>query len=243
MSAYSFIVEKPCPVCGKYTRVIKTRSRLVVEKTDEDFCIHYKEFNPYFYKIWFCEHCGFAADEKYFLAHMPDRNRKTIMQFLSKRNLSMEFTEIRGIPEAVASFRLAIFFAEMINAPFSRRASLTLGLAWIYRFSGEEEKERDLMEKAAELYDKSIMTERYPVGNMTDSTAIYLVGAIHYRLGNREKAGHYLSRIIGNQDIRIQEPKTYDRAKYLWENIRAEKKTEAEKEKKTPEAPKKRAKR
>ncbi|MBR6267030.1 MAG: DUF2225 domain-containing protein, partial [Selenomonadaceae bacterium] len=122
MGTYTFVVEKTCPICGKSTRVVKTKSRLIIVKTDEDYCVHYKDFNPYYYKIWFCEHCGFAADEKTFLAKMPERQKEKIMAFMNGRNLSMEFTEERGLPEAVASYRLAIFYMELIDAPFSKRA-------------------------------------------------------------------------------------------------------------------------
>ena len=235
MAEYTFIVEKECPICGKLTRVVKTKSRLVKLKTDEDYCVHYKDFNPYYYRIWFCEHCGFAADEKTFLTKMPERNKKKIADFLAGRNLSMEFTEERGIPEAIASFKLAIFYMELIEAPCSRRAGLYLGLAWIYRFSGEQEKETEMLQQAAELYDKSIMTEHYPVGNLTDTTAMYLVGAIYYRMDDLSKCAQYLSRIIGNQDIRTQDPKLYDKARDLWADVRSRK---SEEEKTATDSPK-----
>ena len=220
MGEYTFVVSKPCPICGESTRVVKLKSRIVAERTDEDFCVHYKDINPYFYHIWFCEHCGFAADEKHFLAPMAKRNKQKIQEFLQKQHLSLEFTEVRGVPEAVASYKLAIYYSELIGATLAHRAGLYLHLAWIYRASGEEENERKNMEKAAELYDLSIMKERYPQGSMTDNTVIYLVGAIYFRMGNDEKATQYLSRIIGDQGIRMTEPKTYDRARDLWQRIR-----------------------
>ena len=236
MSSYTFIVEKTCPICGKSTRVVKTKSRLIKLKTDEDYCVHYKDFNPYYYRIWFCEHCGFAADEKTFLTKMPERQQKKIAAFLEGRNLSMEFTEERGLPEAIASFKLAIFYMDLIEAPFSKRAGLQLGLAWIYRFAGDGEKETEYLLRAAEYYDKSIMTEHYPVGNMTDTTAMYLVGAIYYRMDDLEKCAQYLSRIIGNQEIRMQDPKLYDKARDLWAEVRSKK---AEQEKNAPKPSKK----
>ncbi len=231
MGTYTFIVEKTCPICGKSTRVVKTKSRLIIVKTDEDYCVHYKDFNPYYYKIWFCEHCGFAADEKTFLAKMPERQKEKIMAFMNGRNLSMEFTEERGLPEAVASYRLAIFYMELIDAPFSKRASLHLGLAWVYRLAGDAENELEFMQKAAEYFDRSIMTEHYPVGNLTDTGAIYLVGALYYRMEDFEKCAQYLSRIIGNQEIRQLEPRVYDKARDLWADVRA-KRAEGAKDKK-----------
>ena len=220
MASYTFTVEKDCPICGQSTRVVKTRARLVKERTDEDFCVHYKDFNPYYYRVWICEHCGFAGDEKTFTSHMPDRDRQKIKKFLNGKKVSVAFTENRDLPEAVASFRLAIFFLDLIDASFSRRAGLYLGLAWIYRFAEDEERENETIRKAAELYDHSIMTERYPIGGMTDLMVIYILGAIYFRIGDFEKCTQYLSRLIGNKEIRTTDPKLYDKARDLWADVR-----------------------
>ena len=224
MDSHCFMVEKPCPVCMKSTRVIKTRSRLIVQKTDEDFCVHYKDFNPYYYKIWVCEHCGFAADEKTFLTKLPERTRAKLWEFLSQKKLDIEFSEERGLPEAIASFQLAISYLDLIHAPLSKKASMHLQLAWIYRENGDKELEEEYMLKAAEFYDQSLTQERYPVGNMTDNAAMYVVGAIYYRLGDYEKCAQHLSRIIGDQSIRTREPQIFDKARNLWADVRDEKK-------------------
>ena len=227
MGEFTFVIEKPCPVCGMTTRVVKTKSRLQAEKTDEDFCVHYKGFNPYFYRVWFCEHCGFAADEKRFLATMPARSKKKIQDFLSKRHLGMEFTEVRGVPEAVASYKLAIYYEELTEGAFNTRAGLYLSLAWVYRDTEEREKEMEALEHAAELYDQSLAKERYPIGNMTDNMCIYLVGAIYFRMGDMDKATQYLSRIIGDQKARDMDATLYKKARDLWQDVR-EKKGEKE---------------
>ncbi len=222
----TFVVEKVCPICGKSTRIVKVRSRQIVERTDEDFCAHYKDFNPYYYTIWVCEHCGYAADEKHFMKPMPERSKQKIQDFLKDRTLGFQFAEERGLPEAVASFKLAIFYAELITTPLSHRAGLYLELGWLFRSSEgkNKEEEEQALRKAMELYDQSLMTERYPVGALTDTTVIYLIGALHYRLGDIDSATHYLSRIISDNDSRIQERKLYEKARALWQDIRALKK-------------------
>ena len=229
MDSHCFLVEKPCPVCMKNTRVIKTRSRLMVEKTDEDFCVHYKGFNPYYYKIWVCEHCGYAADEKTFLTKMPERQRKALWEFLAQKQLDIEFKEERDIPDAIASYQLALSYLDIIDAPPSRKASYNLQLGWIYRFMGDSEKENEYLTKAAEFYDESITKERYPIGNLTDSGAMYLVGAIYYKLGEMEKCAQHLSRIIGDQSVRSREPKIFDKARDLWGDVRAQQNEEKKK--------------
>jgi len=220
---YTFVVEKTCPVCGKSTRIVKVRSRLLATHVDRDFCAHYKDFNPYYYTIWVCEHCGFATDEKRFLSPMPEKHRAMLQEFMQQRNVKFGFLEVRGHAEAVASFKLAIFFAEMLKAQLSQQAGLTLELAWLFRFSEEKEKEDAAIRRAIDLYDLSLMNERYPVGGLTDTTVIYLIGALYYHLGDIEKATQYLSRIIGDHESRIQERKLYERARDLWQDIRAAK--------------------
>ena len=229
MDSHTFMVEKPCPVCMKKTRVIKTRSRLMVEKTDEDFCVHYKGFNPYYYKIWVCEHCGYAADEKSFLTKMPERQRKALWEFLAKKQIEFEFKEERDLPDAIASYQLALSYLDIVESPPSKKASLNLKLGWIYRFNEDKEKEDEYLLKAAELYDLSITKERYPIGNLTDSGAMYLVGALYYRLGELDKCAQHLSRIIGDQSVRTREPKIYDKARDLWGDVREQQKKDQKK--------------
>lgn len=227
MGQYTFTVEKKCPVCGETTRVVKVKSKLLAEHTDEDFCVHYKDFNPYFYKIWFCEHCGFAADEKTFLGSIPLTHKRKIQEFLNSRKLGLKFVEERQVPDAVASFKLAIFYAELTGQSLAKRAGLYLELGWIYRASEEKEREDEMLERAISLYDRSLMTERYPINGLSDNTVIYLIGAIYYRLHDFEKSTQYLSRIIGDQRIRDEDIVLYKRARDLWQRVREEKKEEA----------------
>ncbi len=227
MGQYTFTVEKKCPICGETTRVVKVKSKLLAERTDEDFCVHYKDFNPYFYKIWFCEHCGFAADEKTFLGSIPLTHKRKIQEFLNSRKLGLKFVEERQVPDAVASFKLAIFYAELTGQSLAKRAGLYLELGWIYRASEEKEREGEMLERAISLYDRSLMTERYPINGLSDNTVIYLIGAIYYRLHDFEKSTQYLSRIIGDQRIRDEDIVLYKRARDLWQRVREENKEEA----------------
>ena len=216
----TYVVRKTCPVCGETISITKVRSRLFAETTDDDFCVHYKDFNPYYYTVWVCEKCGYAADEKRFLAIMPERNKKKIQAFLKDRKIGIAYTETRTHAEAVASFKLAIFYSDMLNESIAHIAGFYLQLAWLYRESEERDKEDEILRKVIELYDQSLMTERYPLGSLTDTTVIYLIGALYNRLGDTEKTTQYLSRIISDQDSRIVERKVFEKARDLWQDIR-----------------------
>ena len=81
-----------------------------------------------------------------------------------------------------------------------------------------------MLQRAAELYDQSLMTERYPINGLSDNTVVYLIGALYFRMQNYEKATQYISRIIGDQRIRDEDIKLYKRARDLWQTIREDKK-------------------
>ncbi len=229
MGEHTYVVDRECPMCGKMTRIIKTKSRILAQKVDEDFCVHYRDFNPYYYKIWFCEHCGYAAEEKRFTSPMSSHKKQKVRDFLEEKKISIEFFEERSLPDAVAFYKLAIYFEEMMGAPLNSRAGLYLAMAWLYRDSGEAEKEAAAMRKAAELYDQSLATETYPFGKMTDNLALYLVGAIYFRLGDFEQTAQHLSRIISDQRVRTMEFPTFKRARDLWHEVK-ERRAQAKKE-------------
>ena len=217
---YTFVLERPCPVCGMNTHVVKCKSRLIAETTDLDLCIHYKDFNPYLYRVWACEHCGFAADEQKFTRRIPEKTRDKIMGFLQTANLAMPFVEERTSEQAIQYLEMAILFNELADPSPNRRGNLYLIMAWIYRYDGNKEKERAALDRAAELFDQSLETESYPVDKMSDTMATYLTGAIHVMRGDYDKATKHLSRIISNQALRTSSPKLFEMARDMWQDIK-----------------------
>lgn len=217
-AGYTFTVEKECPICEEKINVTKTRSRLLKVNQDSDFCVYYKDFNPTYYTIWVCSHCGYAAEEKNF-TQLREPDKKKIKEFLANKKVGIHYTETRTRDEAIVAFKLAIYFADLTSASASRMAGLYLKLAWLYREAKDEEKENELLSRALEYYEKSLITERYPIGPMTDITVTYLIGDLHRRTGNLDKATQYLSKVIGDSRARM-EPAIYNLARDLWQEMR-----------------------
>ena len=221
----TFVVEKTCPICEKTFRVVKTRSRIMVLKRDDDACVHYADFNPYYYTVWVCEHCGFAADEATFMRKMPDRHLTILRAVLLTRSIKIPFVEERTLENAATAFRLALKFQELIRGKSSKRAKYAHQMAWIYREAGDTTQETECLSKAVEFYEDALMRESFPIGELTDNAVIYLVAAISNRLGDRKKATAYLSKLIGDKGVREREPRVYDKARDLWGEMRAAKKS------------------
>ena len=221
----TFIVEKTCPICEQTFRVVKTRSRkIAVTRRDDDGCTHYVEFNPYYYTVWVCEHCGFAADEKTFTTKIPDRHLTILRAVLLTKNIKIPFVEERTLGEAATAFRLALKFQDLIHGKSSKKAKYAHQLAWIYREAGDAKQENEFLAKAAGFYEDALMRESFPIGELTDNAVMYIVAAIYWRLGERQKATTYLSKLISDKGVREREPRIHDKARDLWGDMRAAKK-------------------
>ena len=223
---YLYVVKKPCPICGLETRATKVRSRLITETVDSDLCTHYKDINPYYYRIWLCEHCGYAEDERHFLNGVSPKEKRAIQDFLAERNSASEFSEKRTRDDAIKAFKLAIFFSKFTKETLAHKAGLNLSLAWLYREAGDKENEDKFLAEAGKLYIESRSREDFPQGPMTEADCIYLIGAIHCRLADYDTAGKYLSMLMHNKELETKERVTVDRAKDLWADMREKMKEE-----------------
>ena len=219
-SDYRLVLKRTCPVCGKESRVIKYKSRLPVVSYDVDLCIRYQGINPYIYSVMACEYCGFAAEESKFISKLPNRHRESLAEFLADGEMVMPFSEERTVEEAAQITEIAVLFCEMTDRSASRRANLLMKIAWIYRYAENKEQEKIYLEKAAEMYEESLKTERAYAGHITGNTIVYLLSAIYFLTGHYSKSISNLSRLVSDLNLKTQEPRIYDRARALWQDIR-----------------------
>lgn len=217
----TFVVEKICPVCEQKMRVVKTRSRIQVLSRDEDACVHYDDFNPYYYTVWVCENCGFAADEKTFTTKIPERHLKILRGVLLNKDMKIPFAAERTIENAANSFLLALKYQDLIHGKASKKAKYAHQLAWIYREADDKDLEKEYLQMAVEYYEEALVTEHFPIDALTDNAVIYLIAAIYRRLGDNKKATSYLSKLIGDKQVREMDPRVFDKARDLWSDMRA----------------------
>lgn len=226
-SDYRLIVERLCPVCEHKTRVVKYKSKLPILSRDLDSCVRYDGINPYLYTVFSCEYCGFVAEEKRFLTKFPNKHQEILREFLADGQMVEPFHEERTVKEAASLMEMAVLFSEMTDKSPSRQANLYLKTAWIYRYDGDKENEKINLLKSAELYEKALQTERAYAGNLSANAIMYLLGAMYVLCEEYEKATTHISRIISDLNFRAQDPKLYIKARDLWHDIRAMKKSEA----------------
>ena len=222
MASPLYQVEKTCPICEKAFTVTKTRGQSVPVKTDTDFCTHYNDINPYYFAIWVCSNCGFAAHEDRFFT-LLEPQREKLKQFLAGRQVNLDFGGPRTWEQAVTSHKLAIHYANMISLSASHVASLTLRLAWLYREKELIAEEQDMLRKAIEAYKAAFLKEKMPIGNLSEVTLTYLIGELLRRVGETEEALSYLGRVVGNPQAK-NEKRILDLAREAWHEARDAKK-------------------
>ena len=216
-------VEKTCPICEKTFKLTQTRGQALSVSTDTDFCTRFADLNPYYYTIWVCPHCGFAAHEERFITLLEGARLK-MKEFLEGRKVNLDLSGSRTWDQAVTSYKLAIFYAGMVSLPASHIASLELRLAWLYREKEMVDEEMEMMKRAVKDYEAAFMREQTPIGNLTEITLTYLIGELNRRLGNYDESLSYLSRVVSNPQAK-NEKRILEMARDAWQQVRDLKKS------------------
>jgi uncharacterized protein len=215
-------VEKTCPICENKFKLTKTRGQAVTVSTDTDFCTHFRDLNPYYYTIWACPHCGFAAHEERFFTLQEGALLK-LKTFLTGRQVNLDLSGARTWEQAVTSYKLAIFYASMVALPSSHIASLELRLAWLYREKNMVDEEMGMLNRAVKNYEAAFMREQTPIGNLTEVTLTYIIGELLRRVGRYDEALSYLSKTVGDPQAK-NEKRILEMARDSWQKVREAKK-------------------
>lgn len=225
MAEALYFIEKECAVCGEKFQVTCVRSRLALIKQDTDLCAYYKDINPYYYTVWVCPHCGYAARDTDF-AEITTTAATKVQTFLAERAVKANLCGIRTREQAIVAYKLAIFYTELTADTASKRAGLYLRLGWLYREGQQGDEENKVLAKACEWYEQALSKERMPIGNLSELTVMYLIADLLRRTGEHDKAMLYLSRIVSSPLAKI-EKRIADLARDLWQEMRATGRTQS----------------
>ncbi|MDA8443396.1 MAG: DUF2225 domain-containing protein [Peptococcaceae bacterium] len=185
-----------CLNCAKPFKTMKVRSSFCNPvKTDSDFFVYYDkpENNPYYYAVSICPECGFAFTDQfsnYFSVKAKEQISSQITQQWQKQNFGL----IRDFPLAVASYKLALYAAELKEEKQLVIAGLSLRLAGLYRAQNDVEQEKRFLEIALEHYITA-----YSQGEpdrMSEPKILYLIGELSRRVGLYQQATLYFSKVV-----------------------------------------------
>ena len=211
---FIFLKNYTCPVCGKEVKnptVKSSKARLV--GSDPDLRPVYEVIDTLKYDVVMCNHCGYAALERYFNS-VTQIQKQHIQAKICPAYKAKEWSPTFSYEDAFFRYRMALANTIAKQAPDSERAYVALKSAWVLRSwrqsLGKEEaakqeklakQEDDLLKNAKEGFQQANMKEDYPICGMDEATVDYLVAALSAHCGEYEGAVKLLSGIIANREV------------------------------------------
>jgi uncharacterized protein (DUF2225 family) len=210
-------VNVDCLFCESKYPTSKVRpSFKKTSKTDTDFCIHYKEFNPDYYVVRVCPYCGFAHTENF--AKTMDKNKRELFQErIAKRWVPRDYGGERGWSEALQTYQLALLCAQITVEKERVVAGLLHHIAWLHRYNDNEPQELRFLKFALNSYVKVFETEG---GSLNNARLMYLIGELNRRVGSRNEAVKWFARVVN--DKRVVDSAMIKACREQWTLVREE---------------------
>lgn len=188
--------EVKCPVCESSfkARSVKSSSPRI-QKRDSDFFIRYAVANPYFYDVWMCNVCGYAAMKSDF-QKIRSHQIEAVQQKISRKWTGRTYPDVYDANVAIERYKLALLNSVVMEAKSSRKAMNCLKIAWMYRLQEDENNEQVFLKQAIEGFNDAYTNEDFPLYGMDRFTTMYLIGELNRRVGNIEEANIWFSRVI-----------------------------------------------
>jgi uncharacterized protein (DUF2225 family) len=193
--------EVTCPVCSSKfnARSVKVSAPRMLNK-DSDFFIRYANIDPYFYDVWLCNSCGYAAmkrDFEYIKGYQFDSIKKNITTRWRGKN----YPDSYDVDIAIERYKLSLLNYIAINAKDSSKAMNCLKIAWMYRLKEDSDNEKIFLTQALEGLEGAYFGEDFPIYGMDKFSTMYLIGELSRRVGDYEKAMLWFSKVITTPSV------------------------------------------
>lgn len=196
--------EVTCPVCEHVFKAntVKSSSYRMIKK-DSDFFIRYSLINPYFYDVWVCNSCGYAAMKTDFYSIRSIEIEK-VKQNITPKWKGRMYPEIYDVHIAIERYKLSLLNYVITNAKSSKKAINCIKLAWMYRLlETEDAQEIELvfLKQALKGLSDAYYAEAFPIYGMDKYSAMYLIGELNRRIGNPENSLVWFSNVITTPNV------------------------------------------
>ncbi|WP_243124589.1 DUF2225 domain-containing protein [Clostridium sp. AWRP] len=190
-----------CPVCDNdfKARAVKTSAARILRRDSDSFII-FDVINPYFYDVWVCDKCGYAAMKRDF-NKIRDSEIELVKEKIRPKWQPRSYPEVYDVNVAIERFKLSLLNYYVIGAKASKKAMNCLKLAWMYRILENSENEAVFLRQALEGFNYAYFNEAFPLYNMDKFTSMYIIGELNRRLGNNDESLKWFSQIITTHGI------------------------------------------
>lgn len=198
---YLYDKNLTCPVCGRNftVKAIKTSSYRMKDK-DSDFFIRYDIINPYFYDVWLCNNCGYAAMKADF-EKIRNFQIDLIKENITPKWKGREYNIPYNVDAAIERYKLSLLNYYYSDSKASKKAMNCLKLAWMCRLTEDLQAEKDYLKEALKGFNDAFFNEDFPIYGMDRYATMYLIGELNRRTDNLDEAMIWFSKVITTPSI------------------------------------------
>lgn len=198
---YLYDKNLTCPVCGRNftVKAIKTSSYRMKDK-DSDFFIRYDIINPYFYDVWLCNNCGYAAMKADF-EKIRNFQIDLIKENITPKWKGREYNVPYNVDAAIERYKLSLLNYYYSDSKASKKAMNCLKLAWMCRLTEDLQAEKDYLKEALKGFNDAFFNEDFPIYGMDRYATMYLIGELNRRTDNLDEAMIWFSKVITTPSI------------------------------------------
>ncbi|WBW98771.1 DUF2225 domain-containing protein [Oceanirhabdus sp. W0125-5] len=205
METYLYDRTVVCPVCGDSFKTPSVKSSAYKTSGKEsDFYINYTLINPYFYDVWLCNACGYAAMKSDF-DRLSQSERKTILENITSQWTGRKYPRVRDENHAIERYKISLLNYIVRKSKNSTKAITCLKIAWMYRLKPEEKfrpLEIKFMEEALTGFKEAYYNEVFPIYGMDKYTTMYLIGELYHRINDYDNALIWLSNVLTTPGVK-----------------------------------------
>ncbi|WP_125153379.1 DUF2225 domain-containing protein [Clostridium rectalis] len=185
-----------CPVCNNTFQAKAVKSSFYrMLKKDSDFFIRYSSVNPYFYDVWVCNNCGYAALKRDF-EKIRDFQKSLVKEKIQCLWHGKSYPDVYNVDIAIERYKLALLNYIIIDAKSSKKAMTCLKIAWMYRLKENIENELLFLKEALNGFNDAYYNEDFPIYGMNKFTTMYLIGELNRRIGKEDTALIWFGNVI-----------------------------------------------
>lgn len=191
-----FFKKITCPVCSNIfkTPAIKVNAPRIASK-DSDFFIRYLVENPYFYEVWLCPNCGYAALKTDF-EKIRNFQIKLVKENITQKWINREYPIPFDENVAIERYKLALLNSLVIETKSSTKAMLCLKIAWMFRLLNDATNENIFLKQSLVAFNDTYINEKLPVYGLDNFSIMFLIGELNRRIGEDKTALRWFSEVI-----------------------------------------------
>ncbi|SFD15774.1 DUF2225 domain-containing protein [Clostridium uliginosum] len=196
ITKHLFQKKVTCPVCNNIFKVnvVKVNSPRILSK-DSDFLLRYSIINPYFYDVWICNNCGYAALKADF-DKLRSHQKDVVLNKIKPKWKPRTYPDVLTEKLAIERYKLALLNAVVIEFKESTKAIICLKIAWMYRLLEMKKEELHFIAQALAGFNDAYINESFPMYGLQRDSTMYLIGELNRKLGNNEEALIWYSKTI-----------------------------------------------